>query len=178
MYLGDFPLHEHQEQARRLPRAVGSSNQSLSYSNQLSGAYQAPWEMVLHRQLDLPWWSETQGSTGRVRGGWPSLEEYKDWWNPDKEDKIGPRWSVFHRPWCFFCSSWGCVNPEDDEEEPLGHRPWLKLVRCDASTDFLSSHLALPSPMWIPTLLVTGWVKTIISYSHGTSLGMEHWYFR
>jgi len=32
--------------------------------------------------------------------------------------------------------------------------------------------------MWIPTLLVRGWVKTIPSYSHGPGLGIRNRYFR
>jgi len=40
-------------------------------------------------------------------------------------------------PWCFFCSSWWCVDPEDNKEETLGHRSSPIKVRCDAPTDFL-----------------------------------------
>jgi len=40
-------------------------------------------------------------------------------------------------PWCFFCSSWWCVDAEDDKDETSGHRSSPLKVRCDASTDFL-----------------------------------------
>jgi len=39
-----------------------------------------------------------------------------------------PRW--------FICSSWRCVDPDDDEEETSGDRSLSIKVRCDASTDF------------------------------------------
>jgi len=40
-------------------------------------------------------------------------------------------------PLCLFCSSWRCLDPEDDEERTSGHRSAPIQVRCDALNDFL-----------------------------------------
>jgi len=40
-------------------------------------------------------------------------------------------------PRCFFCSSWWCVDPEDDEEGTSGHRFSQIKVRCDTTNDCL-----------------------------------------
>jgi len=39
--------------------------------------------------------------------------------------------------WSFFCSSWRCVDPEDNVEESPSHMSSPIKVRCDASTDFV-----------------------------------------
>jgi len=53
---------------------------------------------AVHGRQDYPRWSETEGSTGRVRGGWPTLKEELDRRNPDQEEEICAHWYVFHRP--------------------------------------------------------------------------------
>jgi hypothetical protein len=77
--------------------------------------------------------------------------------------------------------SWKSVDTDNDQEA-------TSVVKCrqyrwiaTSQRIIVSSHSAFPLPMWIPTLPSRGWVKTILSYSDGTGLGiMNHyiWWLR
>jgi len=115
---------------------MGSSNQLWHYSNQ--------WSVVEDGRFQNGTCQTRLTSMVRnSRQHWTSLQRLVF-----AEGRMGSKKPQLRRgnsctlvyislPWCFFCSAWRCVDPEDDEKATSGHRSSPIKVHCYTLTSIL-----------------------------------------